>query len=450
MVSRRYYLLVLFRTLIIVITLYLLFAASYYYRNLSILAILSILALAEVAELVGYLNRINKKLENFFIAHLSGEMMTNFIKSGKKSEFDELYDYFDKINSKLEKARVENEVRNNYFKTLVDHAAVGLISFTEDGAVGFFNDAAKKIFKVQTVRNLQKLDQFRDGLSHLLISLEPHTMELVNIIINGELIQLATRKVTFTAADTTVHLVSLQNIKSELEQKEVESWQKLIRVLTHEIMNSITPITSLASSLTKMFQNKETGLVKKIEEVSTPTLEKTVKGLNIIAGRGEGLVQFVQNYRDVTRLPKPQFQIISVRDLFVSVQGLFEEQLVEKQVTIEIDCPPSLLIHADGGLMQQVLINLVKNAIEAFTDKPDPVIRLSAETVFDRTVIEVMDNGNGIPAAAMENIFIPFFTTKEKGSGIGLSLSRQIIRMHGGSLDVQSVPGSYTIFTIKI
>jgi two-component system nitrogen regulation sensor histidine kinase NtrY len=414
------------------------------------MAILAIVAVVEVVELIGYLNRVNRKLENFFIAHLSGEMMTSFTKSGASKEFDELYNYFDQVNSKLEKARVENEIRNNYFKTLVDHAAVGLISFTSDGAVGFFNDAARKIFGVQIVRHLEKLDQFREGLSHLLIGLEPHTMELVNIIIKGELIQLATRKVTFTSADKTVHLVSIQNIKSELEQKEVESWQKLIRVLTHEIMNSITPITSLAASLTKLFQNKETGVVKTLEELSSPTLEKTVKGLRIIAGRGEGLVQFVQNYRDVTRLPKPQFQVVSVKELFLLVGGLFEEQLTINKIRLEIDCHPLLLIQADGNMLQQVLINLVKNAIEAFGEKPDPVISLAAQSTAENTVIEVMDNGNGIPAEAMENIFVPFFTTKETGSGIGLSLSRQIIRMHGGSLDVQSVPGSHTIFTIKI
>ena len=142
--------------------------------------------------------------------------------------------------------------------------------------------------------------------------------------------------------------------------------------------------------------------------------------------------------------------MVSVKELFLLVGGPFEEQLTSSKIRLEIDCHPLLLIQADGNMMQQVLINLVKNAIEAFGEKPDPVIRLTAQSTAENTVIEVIDNGNGIPAVAMENIFVPFFTTKETGSGIGLSLSRQIIRMHGGSLDVQSVPGSHTIFTIKI
>jgi len=341
-------------------------------------------------------------------------------------------------------------VQNNYFKTLVDHAAVGLISFTQDGSVGFFNEAAKKIFGVHIVRNLNKLDQFKEGLSHMLLTLEPHTRELVNIIIKGDMVQLVTRKVEFSAAGQTVHLVSFQNIKSELDQKEVESWQKLIRVLTHEIMNSITPIISLAQVVTPLLQNKDTGEVMKIEEITPKTLQKTIRSLTNITERGNGLLKFVHNYRDVTRVPKPQFQVVGVKELFLMLQGLFENQLEECNILMEVDCPPSLFIQADGSLMQQVLINLVKNAIEAFGGKPDPVIRLMARTEHDRTVIEVADNGNGIPDAAMENIFVPFFTTKEKGSGIGLSLSRQIIRMHGGSLEVRSVPGEQTVFTIKI
>lgn len=450
MVSKRYYFIILFGVSLIGLTFFLLFAASFYYRNPSVLAILCLLAFAEIALLIGYLNRINRKLENFFIAHLSGEMMTNYSRKGKEEEFEVLYDYFEKVNTKLEKERVENEVKNNYFKTLVDHTAVGLISFSEDGSVSFFNDAAKRIFGIQTVRHLEKLDQFKEGLGQSFLTLEPHTTELVSIFLNGELVQLATRKVTFKSAENMVHLVSLQNIKSELEQKEVESWQKLIRVLTHEIMNSITPMITFAASLTNSLKDVETGVVKKVEDIAPAALKKTVRGLDMIEKRGKGLLQFVENYRDVTRLPKPQFQVISVKELFRMVKDLFEEQLLEKGIKIEIDCPASLFVHADGNLLQQVIINLIKNAIEAFADKENPVISLSAASLNNRTVIEVMDNGEGIPPEAMENIFIPFFTTKEKGSGIGLSLSRQIIRMHGGSIDVQSAPGSHTIFTIKI
>lgn len=450
MVSRRYYFFILTRISFIALTIYLLFASSFYYRNLSLLIILTILTLAQVALLVGYLNKINKKLELFFIAHLSGEMMTNYTKKGKEGEFDLLYDYFDKVNMKLEKERVENEVKNNYFKTLVDHTSVGLISFVEDGTVGFFNDAAKKLFNIQTVWNLNKLDHLKPGLSQFFLELDPHKTELVNFHLHGEVMQIATRKVTFKSADNTIHLVSLQNIRSQLEKKEVESWQRLIRVLTHEIMNSITPMITHIAALKGALRDPESGKMKKLEELTPASLRKMLKGLNLIEQRGGGLLLFVDRYRDVTRVPKPAFQIIGVRDILLLVHDLFIEECNQRAIQVKVDCPSSLNFYADGNLLQQVFINLFKNALEALDQRPNPMITLTGKSVAEKTVIETMDNGNGIPEEVVDNIFVPFFTTKEKGSGIGLSLSQQIIRLHGGSIDVQSVVGSHTIFTIRI
>ena len=230
----------------------------------------------------------------------------------------------------------------------------------------------------------------------------------------------------------------------------MESWQKLIRVLTHEIMNSITPITSLVNTISRIFRNRETGEIMKPSEITVQAIEKTVKGLDIVEGRGVGLVQFVNNYRDLTKLSNPQLQDVNVKSVLQDVQMLFVEQLRDQEVHVHIACHQSVYIQADRKLLEQVLINLLKNAIEACAVRKDGVIKLSAQSGPEKTIIEVEDNGRGIPPEVEENMFVPFFTTKEKGSGIGLSLSRQIIRMHGGSLDYYSVPGEKTIFTIKI
>jgi len=272
---------------------------------------------------------------------------------------------------------------------------------------------------------------------------------LIPIIINGEVIQLAIKKVQFKTGEKLLNLVSLQNIKPELEQKEIESWQRLIRVLTHEICNSITPITSLVSSLIKRFRNKETGRVKRPEDLTIQSVEKTVRGLEMVEGRSFGLIQFVENYREVARLPKPQFQLLNVRNLLKKIHLLYEGDLSERKIILKIECHQSIFVQADINLLEQVMINLVKNAIEALEGIPEPSIRLSGRSVQDRILIEVEDNGKGIPSVVLEDVFVPFFTTKERGSGIGLSLSRQIIRLHGGSLDVQSEPGK-TVFSIKL
>jgi len=450
MVSKLFYYILVARICLISFTSLLLFLIIYYFPNTSMIIILAMVFFIQIASLIHFLNKVNRKLEDFFIAHLSGEVTISFSRSKRKEVFAGLYDYFEKLNQNLESARIKLEIQNNYFKTLVDHAAVGLISFTSDGKVEFFNDAAKKIFGVHVVRDLNRLDRIKEGLSDYLLEQPSNQTELIPVIIKGELIQLAMRKVLFTTGDKTIHLVSLQNIKPELEQKEVESWQRLIRILNHEIMNSITPITSLVSSLTRIFRDKETGIIKRPEEITEKNIVKTLKGLDIVEGRGNGLVQFVENYREVTRLPKPIFEVINVKELLQKIVFLFENQIAETNIQLIIECHPSVFIQADGKLLEQVLINLVKNAFEAFSGIPSPCIKLCGQTLHDRVIIEVEDNGIGIPPGVLDDVFVPFFTTKEKGSGIGLSLSRQIIRLHGGSLDVQSTIEGKTVFAIKI
>ncbi len=449
MVSRRFYINISARIILMMITCILFGLAVFRLPNPSVLALLGLLIPVEAYLLIRYLNAINRKLEQFFIMHLSGDVTTSFTASGKTDEFEGLYSYFRRINDKLESSRVESEIRNNYFKTIVDHTSTGLISFTKEGRVELFNDAARKIFRINVLRTLEKLDQFKDGFSDTLKAIKPGESQLINLIIDDDLVQLSTRKAIFRTGNIDLHLVSFQNIKNELEQQEIVSWQKLIRVLTHEIMNSITPIITLVATLTRIFRHKDSGKIKSINELTEHNLEKTMRGLDIIENRGNGLVHFVRNFRSVAILPKPEFQILNLQDMFTRIKDLHEEILAEKHIQAKIECPQSLHIQADGKLIEQVLINLFKNGIEAVNGIPAPEIRMSAQNIENQTVIEVEDNGIGITDYAMQHMFVPFFTTKVGGSGIGLSLSKQIIRLHGGSIGVQSSPGK-TVFTIKI
>ena len=449
MVSKRFHINITARILLIMVTCILFAFAVFMFPNPSILALLGLLIPVQAFFLIRYLNAINRKLEQFFIMHLSGDVTTSFSASGRKDEFEGLYNYFRKVNEKLETSRVESEIRNNYFKTIVDHTSTGLVSFTMEGRVELFNDAARKIFRINVLRTIDKLDRFKEGFSDTLKELKPGESQLINLIIDDDLVQLSTRKAIFRTGNLDLHLVSFQNIKSELEQQEIESWQKLIRVLTHEIMNSITPIITLVATLTKIFRHKDSGNLKTLGELTDQNLEKTMRGLDIIENRGKGLVHFVRNYRSVAIIPKPEFQILNLNDMFTRINELHKEILKEKNIRVTIECPQSLHLQADGKLMDQVLINLFKNAIEAVNGIPQPHIRMMAQHTDNQVIIEVEDNGTGITDYAMQNMFVPFFTTKEGGSGIGLSLSKQIIRMHGGSVGVQSSPGK-TVFTIKI
>ncbi len=449
MVSKRYFYNLIIRLALISLTCFLLCLSFFIYPNYSVIIILGILFIYQVVVLARYLNAINKKLENFFLFYLSGEVTSTNIRRTKKDEFSSLYMYFDLINDKLEQARLKNEIQNNYFKTIVDETAVGLISFKTDGSVELFNEAAKKIFGIQVLRNLRKLNNVKDGFSEMLIEMESNDRKLISLIQDGELIQLATKKVKFKAMNEELHLVSFQNIKPELEEREIESWQRLIRVLTHEIMNSMTPIVTLVGTIVKKLRRKDKPELIDPQEVTSEIMQKTVKGLDLIDSRGKGLISFVQNYRSITRLPKPDFKIVNIKDLFQRVTSLFESQFEVTGIDLRINCHPSLFMNADGALLEQVIINLVKNSSEALDDIESPFVELTAHSVQDQMVMQVSDNGRGIPSELIDDIFVPFFTTKQSGSGIGLSLSRQIIRLHGGSMTVQSSPGN-TVFTIRI
>lgn len=450
MVYKRFYLNLVIRIVLMSATCLALFFVWFRFPNYSLIAILVGAFLLQILLLINYISRINHKLEQFFMIYLSGDLATSSSRKDKKDEFSPMYQYFDEINAKLEKTRIENEIQNNYFRTIVDQTAVGLISFHPDGTVEFFNDTVKKIFGINVLRNLYKLNRYKEGLAETLLELKSNDQTLVSIIQNGELFQLATKKVMFKAGDKLLHLVSFQNIKPELDEKELESWQKLIRVLTHEIMNSMTPIITLVTTISRQYKNKEDGSLKKPGDVTGQVIDKTIKGLELIETRGQGLIHFVQNYREVTRLPKPEFRLINVRDMFSGILLLFEEQFAKSGIICTLDCHPSLYINGDIKLLEQVFINLVKNAAEALDETPEPAISITAQTQNNQTVIEVIDNGKGIPQDLLENIFVPFFTTKQQGSGIGLSLSRQIIRLHGGTMNVQSEPGTRTLFTIKL
>lgn len=449
MVSKRFHLNISVRIVFLALTSVLFALALFRLPNISLLSLLGLLIPLQAYLLIRYVNGINRKLEQFFIMHLSGDVNSSFSSTGGKDEFEGLYDYFRKVNDKLEGSRVESEIRNNYFKTIVDHTSTGLISFTIEGRVELFNDAARKIFRLNVLRNLEKLDRFKEGMSEQLKEMKPGESQLINIIIDDDLLRLSTRKAIFRTNNVDLHLVSFQNIKSELEQQEIESWQKLIRVLTHEIMNSITPIITLVSTLGRIFRHKESGEIKSISDLTEQNLEKTMRGLDIIENRGKGLVHFVRNYRSVTILPKPEFHILNLNDMFLRIKDLNDDLLTARSIQVSIECPPLLHIQADGKLMEQVLINLFKNAIEAVQGIKSPVIQLRAQNNGNQFVIEVEDNGAGITEYALQHMFVPFFTTKEGGSGIGLSLSKQIIRMHGGTISVQSSPGK-TVFTIRI
>ncbi|NBC16035.1 MAG: GHKL domain-containing protein, partial [Bacteroidetes bacterium] len=279
---------------------------------------------------------------------------------------------------------------------------------------------------------------------------------LVKVVDEDDLLQLSVYATEFRMRDDLYKLVSIQDIQSELEEAEVEAWQKLTRVLTHEIMNSVAPIASLAATANGLLEETETlpenGATDAEEEaLAADTMEDVRGAVRTIERRSHGLLNFVQAYRRLTRVPTPDFEIIPIPQLFRDVADLMRSDMEARGVRFECTVEPERLdLTADPALIEQVLLNLVKNAMQAAEGTPDAEVRLEAHLgPRGRPVIQVIDNGPGIVEEAMEKIFIPFFTTKKDGSGIGLSLSREIMRQHGGTLTAVSEPGTRTVFTLR-
>jgi signal transduction histidine kinase len=254
---------------------------------------------------------------------------------------------------------------------------------------------------------------------------------------------------SFIVQNRSLTLISIQNIQSELEEKELEAWQNLIRVLTHEIMNSITPISSLASTANKILEQAQQNIEGQLDVHEV--IHDVKQAVQTIDTRSQGLLKFVESYRKLTRLPKPEFQIVSVRKLFEHIIPLMLPKFQEKGILFSQKIEPETLeITADPSLIEQVLINLIQNAVDWSDRNRQIKILLEADLgTAGHPLIRVTDNGPGIEKEALEKIFIPFFTTKQDGSGVGLSLSRQIMRLHKGTISVQSKPDENTIFTLR-
>lgn len=417
---------------------YLVFQSTLY----ATLLILGAVCIYQIYALLFYVEKTNRDLSRFFDAIKHSDFSQSFTGAGLGSSFDELKTAFGEVITKFQRARADKEEHFRYLQTVMQHVGIGLISFQPNGEVELINSAARRLLRVPHLKNIHALENLSRPLVTKLLAMKSGERALVKVEDKSELLQLAIYATEFKMREQKFTLVSLQNIQSELEEKEMEAWQNLIRVLTHEIMNSVTPIASLAATLHDMLPP-----VPPQNEAASDVSE----GLQTIRKRSEGLLHFVDAYRNLTRIPKPNFHVVPVKTLFEQVRQLMRAQVAAKAIALTVNiAPESLEVTADPDLLEQVLINLLLNAIQAVEHRADARIALRA--FLDergRVNVQVSDNGPGILPEVLEKIFIPFFTTKQGGSGIGLSLSRQIMRLHRGTISAHSIVGGETVFTLR-
>ncbi len=400
----------------------------------------------QVFSLIRYVETTNRELTRFLESVRYGDFTAGFTTGIRGRGFDDLNRSFSDVVARFREINAEKEEGYRYLHAVVQHVGVGMIAFRDDGEVELINAAAKKLFDIPRLRNIDALAGVSPDLVETLRTIEPGGSRLQKITVGGDLLQVSVFATELRLRHATLKLVSIQNIGSELSAKEMEAWQNLIRVLTHEIKNSLAPIVSLTSSVEDMLSARE-----RAGGVEDDTTRDMHGALQTIRKRSEGLLRFTDAYRSLTRIKKPEFQRFRVAELLDRVGSLTAGQLDEAAITLLTNVEPlTLELTADPQLVEQVLINLILNAIDAIEGKPGGRIEIDASVDGrSRIMIRVTDNGRGIIEDALEKIFVPFFSTKKDGSGIGLSLSRQIMRLHRGDLTVQSTPGERTVFTMR-
>jgi len=400
----------------------------------------------QVCALIAFVETTNRDLKRFLESIEYSDFSQSFPSRLRGSSFEELSTAFSNVIARFQETRLEKEESLRYLQTVVQHFPAGIIAFDETGRIELINAAAKRLFDTAPLRRIDDLAIVSEPLVQRIQDLGPGQRDLVTVLLRGELLQLSLAATQLRLRQKKLTLVTLQNIASELNQKEIESWQNLIRVLTHEIRNSLTPIASLAATARQLVAPAETTS----DNLNIENLADIQAALEIIQKRANGLNDFVDAYGKLTRIPGPNFRPFPIAELFERLEKLIGPQLVGNRVSFEsLIESEDLRVTADSQLIEQVLINLVLNAIDALAETTNPRVRISAcINNHGRTLISVTDNGPGIVADVVEKLFVPFFTTKKGGSGIGLSLSRQIMHLHRGELTVQSVPNKETQFTL--
>jgi len=414
-------------------------------RYYATMTVLSLLLVAQVAGLLRMLHSTNRELERFMQALHYMDFTQRFHGKAGGGSFASLGASFNQVLDRLRNVRSEREQQAAWLHNLVQHLPVAIVVLDENERVVLANTALQRLLQRNTPPvSLAVFQGPAAALAGDIRALQPGREQMHKLARAGDTLQLKLSCTQWRSDGKLQKLVCIQNIEGELEGRELDAWQNLIRVMTHEIMNSVTPLTSLAETAGQCVAESRSLLESGDDTKRVPVLlEDAGEALDIIGKRGQGLLRFVSSYRKLARVPKPAPAVLELRQVFHRLQELLADALREAGVELVCECrPANLQLLADGEQLDQALINLLRNALDAVQAQPQPQIRLRASLEEGGVIaIVVQDNGCGIAAEHLDSIFVPFFTTKRNGSGIGMSLVKQIVRANGGRIGVDSTSG---------
>ena len=411
------------------------------------LVFLAPLLLYQVIEFISFQRKALKELNQFVEAVHYRDFSTYFDVKHAPAELQPLREGFNEINSTFKVISKEKETQYQYLQKILELIDTGILSYEiETGTIIWMNESLKKMLQLPYLKTIQSLQKRDAELHSQIIALQPGEQKIAKAHLEKEVFKIVLSATAFQTEGKKYKLVAFQNVNEALDETESKAWQRLLSVMTHEIMNSIAPISSLAETMKTRLQQRTTGF-----DSESNSLEDLELGIDTIKRRSEGLLKFAETYRNLNKITTLSLQKVYIRELFGNLHHLMQPTFAQKGIELEIILrDPQLFLQADPSLLEQVLINLVVNAIEAVKDKADAKIVLSADQATNRkTILKIADNGQGMPEELMDKIFIPFFSTRKHGSGIGLSLCKQIVMLHRGTMQVQSVEGQGTVFSLQ-
>ena len=401
-----------------------------------------------VAEVWRYASRTNREVARFLDAARYEDYSQRFDFRNDGSGFRALGEAFTDILDRMRERSTTRESEMRRARALIEHIPVPLMTLHADDSITLQNNAARRLFGAEHVTTLKDLRKFGFSFAESVETAVPGVRQLVTFSVEGIEYKLTLATTELIIGGHNERLISLQDIQSELDATQAEAWEDLVRVLTHEIMNSITPITSLAATATDVVED----VLEKVrdDEPIDDDLVDLHDAIETVARRSDSLVQFVDSYRQITRLAPPEKKRILLADLFASVLRLAEAECPRDEIEFVVEVSPSELdVYADRDLLEPVLINLLRNAWQATESTDKPTVHLRGRlNRRHNIVIEVADNGPGVPADIATKIFVPFFTTREKGSGVGLALARQVMIAHGGFIRLNANDGGGSVFSL--
>ena len=449
MIFERYHGRILIRVLLMFITLT---AASYLFvkgRGYFIyLAVVVPIIIFQLIDFYRFHRKAQDEVEQFVESIHYRDFSRYFDVKRAPLELQPLRKGFNEINSTFKVISKEKETQYQYLQKILELVDTGILSYEhKTGDIGWMNESFRKILGIPYLKTIHSLARRDDLLYHEVLNLRPGENKIVSIAKDNSTFKALLSATAFQTDDKVYKLIAFQNVNEALDETEARAWQKLLSVMTHEIMNSVAPISSLAETMLNRL-HKSVSYLKD----QPAAIEDLELGIDTIRRRSEGLLKFAETYRNLNKITSPSLKRIYVRDLFENLHQLMQPTLQQKNIELEIILKdPDLSMEVDTSLVEQVLINLVVNAMEAVKDREHPRIVLSAaaHASTNRISIRVTDNGTGISTELMDKIFIPFFSTRKNGSGIGLSLCKQIMILHKGNIQVQSIDGGGTAFVLN-